>query len=215
MRLLPALPRALGAAALQSQAALSELSQPWALTSHVGASLFSSEEEIAGCWGGFCGVCVDSQALDCCLSVPTWERPRFPPRLWKGKLVSITTLVGGMRGAWDELGFGEDQEGWVWVVLGGRCWMASGQSVGPCRKLVVLCPLAQGCSCLHRYWDTALRWHRAAQCQLCPTTWIPETGMWLRAPASARCLGAQGWADGSVRSAAIVVPVAEQPGMGM
>lgn len=68
-RILPVLHQPLSAATPQSQTSLPGLGAPWALTSEARASLLSSVEEIAGCWVGFYGVCMDSQALDCCLPV--------------------------------------------------------------------------------------------------------------------------------------------------
>lgn len=104
----------------QSQTALPGLGAPWAWTSEARASLLSSLEEMGGCWVGFYGVCMDSQALHCCLPVASWERLAFPTRL-VGKS-SITALVGRLHGVGDVLGSGTDQAGWISDQTGGTEW---------------------------------------------------------------------------------------------
>lgn len=73
----------------------------------------------------------------------------------------------------------------------------------------------QGCSCLRGYWDTALQWRGAAECQPGPTIQAVEPGMWLQAPASSQHLWVWGWAGGRIHAGGVAVPVIERPGMGM
>lgn len=79
--MLPVLPRAPRAAALQSRTALPELGQPRAWTSKAAASLLSSVEDITDCWGGFYAVCEESRALARCLPDPAGRDLGFPQDL--------------------------------------------------------------------------------------------------------------------------------------
>lgn len=122
----------------QSQTALPALGAPWAWTSEARASLLSSLEEMGGCWVGFYGVCMDSQALHCCLPVASWDRPAFPARLvGKESCPQSQPWLGGCTGLGTCWALGHTKQAGSRLDPTG---VASNKGVGACRGLVVLHP---------------------------------------------------------------------------